>query len=583
MPVVTLARATATAAGLDVTGDNLAGVDRATATATGFPVLVHGAPIAVPLVPDALRLEILTVSGVQLVNDLVVRRGLQFSVEHNGAGSISFETDLDAFPGGLDDPALDPSNLVRVHFGDLPGWPNGVAEGYIAAAVPDENEAGAWTVTVSCPGSWDVLELGVLWPPAGAVASTREFSYTAGEFGPAFVPTQWGTPVGKNVKKSFRWRNRWPRGWPESTSQWIWSSSPEKPSPVGTRYFIAWFTLATPKAVRFHVAGDSNLRMHLNGALLKVVRSGGWKRNTAFTRWLPAGTHTVAASVHNFEGGPSGFLCAVARLGTDGKREAWILRSSPSTFKIRSSLGTFAQVPLPPDGWYPADVLRQHVVEAAARGVDFHPQITLTYTSKADTTGSAWSAKGPVEYDIGTSGAQLGEMIRAGGVDVAMLPGLKLAAWKSRGFDLRSRVAITTPAKTGWGSRGWARVRTVGLTHHEAGWTETNGPAEVSAEFGRRELALSGGGLDNDSHATQFATAALTTAGAPEETLEATISTAQMIDSDNPAPVPFRDFNVADIILMRTAGGFTPVKVMSISGTETDTREVIFTIAGYPV
>jgi hypothetical protein len=131
---------------------------------------------------------------------------------------------------------------------------------------------------------------------------------------------------------------------------------------------------------------------------------------------------------------------------------------------------------------------------------------------------------------------------------------------------------------TGWSSRTWSRVRSVALTRHESGWTTSNGAASVSSTYGRRELTVSGGGTDGDLQADALAQQALSTAGVPEETIEVTISSA-----DTTGMQPFRDFNVADIVSVETVGGFTAVKVMSIAGSEQESREVRWTIAGYPV
>lgn len=583
--------AVATAAGVDGGGYTAAGVDTATAAATGYAALGIPAPPPAGTAPDALRLELVTKAGVQLIPDLA-RRNLSFSVEHNGSGSISFEADLDTFALGLDDPALGVDVLVRVHYGDLAAWPYGVAEGVLMAAPPTKDDTGRWIVRLDCPGSWDVLDLGLLWPsvnastPLGVAGETREFSYTAGDTGPSWVPAEWARPYGYNVRRSFRWRNRWPKGWPESSAQWIWSTSPEKPSALGTRNFVSDpITLTGTHSYRIYVAGDENLRLYLNGSLIKLKRFGAWKTTTSFTRTLKAGTYTFAATVANVAGGDSksGFLFAMAKLNSDGSRNSWMLRSNTTRWKFRKVAGYFAQVPLPPDGWYPAAVLAQQVTEAAARGVEFHPQIVKTFTTTADSNGSAWTAKGPAEYEIGITGAELGEKIRAASVDLAMLPGLRLSAWKQRGFDLRDRVVISTPLGIGWPSKAWPRVRTVGLTHHESGYTETPGSASVAATYGRRELMISGGGVDGDVQADIFAGQAMTTAASPESTIEATISTSQISDPDKPAPQPFRDFNVADIVTFETVGGFIPVKIMAISAAEQDTREVRFTISGYPV
>lgn len=583
MVVATASRGTASAAGYDAGADVAAQIARASATAVGYAALGIGAAPAAGAAPDALRLEIVSADGTQLVNDLVTRRNLSFTVEHNGSGSVSFETDLDAFENGLDDAALAPSNLVRVHYGDLPAWPDGVAEGVFAAAPPTKDASGRWTLQVSCPGSWDVLDYGVLWPPDGATGDTRDFNYNAGLT--REVPA-WATPIGKKVKESFRWKlHRRPRNWPESVSQWVWSSSPENVSPVGKRRFVGSFTNTGPHDYRFYFAGDDSVVFYLDGAKVKFVGIKGWYTTTTFTRHLKAGTHVITAAVNNAEGTnhKSGFICAVGRLNNDGDVVEWKIRSSPSTFKYLSE----ASVALPPSGWFPPAVLWQHVGEAAARGVEYHDLIDVTFSDTADSSGTAWTVKGPVEYEIGISGAALGDKIRSlaknlGGADMAMLPGLRLGAWRSRGWDLRDRVVISKANRVGWSARTWSRVRTAVLTHQESGWTETVGDDKLPAQpaFGRREMTMTGGGVDGDAQADALAYSAVETSASTEETIEATITSADLRAG---APQPFRDFNPADVVLMETDGGFTPVKVMSITGDEQGDKSINYTIAGYPV
>lgn len=589
MTIITTSPSGATAGGYDVTAAISATTQARGATAGGYAVLVSGAPPVAGAAPDALRLEILDASGTQIVNDLVSRRNLSFTVEHNGSGMVSFESDLSAFANGIDDAALAEGNLVRVHYGDLAAWPNGIAEGFIGAEPPTKDDSGRWVVSVNCPGTWDVLEYGVLWPPLGATGDTREFSYTAGQTGPAWVPEEWKTPSGYAVQSSFRWKKRYPRGWPEKKAKWLWSSSPEKSSAEGTRLFVGSFTLAAKKNVHFYVAGDDNLKLYLNGARIKTKGRGGWKRTSSFIRTLKAGTYTVAAAVANMAGGDdkSGFIFAAAQLKADGTRDSWLLRSATDTFQVKVGDSLFGTVPLPPDGWYPAAVLYQHIGEAAAQGDAYHASITRAFSTTADTNGSAWTVKGQSEYDIGITGIDLGDKVRSSGVDVAMLPGLRLCAWRSRGFDLRNVVTISKPLNVQWSSRTWSRVRTVALTRHESGWTETQGDPTLAAAYGRRVLTVSGGGTDGDAQADALAVQALNTAGSPEETISVDITSADMFI--DPAtgkarcPAPFRDFNVADIISVETVGGFTAIKVMSITGTEQDSKEVRFTIAGYPV
>lgn len=580
MTVVDLDFGAASAAGLDLETFNDTAMFAGSATAAGYPILVLGEAPTVSDVPDALRLEILDSSGTQVVNDLTRRRNLQGVVEHNGSGSISFDTDLDAFTDGLDDAALDPSNLVRVHFGDLPDWPDGIAEGFVAAAPPVKDDSGRWSLSVSCPGSWDVLDFGVLWPPAGATGDTRDFNYNAGLTRDV---AKWATPVGLGNRHSFRWtEHRWPKGWLDAGSQWIYSSSPEKASPIGKCKLVGQFDLTNPHYIRFQAAGDDTLKLYMNGALLKSKPNGAWHTAATFTRYLPAGTYVITAVVENLGGSlrnTAGFLFSAARMDDNGNFVEWKLRSSTTSFKYLSE----ASVALPPDGWFPAAVMYTHVGEAAVRGVEYHPTIDLTFGETTDSAGTAWTAKGPVEYDIGISGAELGDKIRSLGVDMAMLPGLRLSAWRSRGFDLRDRVALSKGSSPGWSSRTWSRVRTLALTHHEAGWySNATEDADLITDFGRRELTLSGGGIENDAQAAVFSRSAMDASASPEETLQVTVNSAAMV-GDDPQPTPFRDYNVADVVLMETIGGFTPVKVMSIAFAERDDKSVDFTIAGYPV
>lgn len=574
-------RAEGTGDGRDVTTTTSTQISRAEGRAVGFPMLTFGPALSPAESSDSLRLEILTPSGTVLDNDYQKRRGLRFSVEHNGAGSLGFELDLDQLTSGIDDAMIAPDNLVRVHFGDLTSWPYGIAEGFITSNPPAKDQTGRWPLQVSCDGSLNILEYGVLWPPDGATGDTREFSYTMGQTGPSWVPEEWGRPVGRLVKTSFRWNKRYPRGWPESKSRWLWDSSPESNSPEGERKFVSsTFTLTSTRNVHFYAAGDDNLKLYLNGARLKTKRRGAWHRTASFTRKLVAGTYTVAALVSNMPGGDnkSGFIFAAALLKADGTRDSWLLRSSETTFQVRKSGGYFAQVPLPPDGWYPAAVLRQHVAEAAGRGVRLHSGITVAYTATEDSYGTAWTDKGKAEYEIGMSGAQLTEDVTASGTDVAMLPGLQLSAWRHRGFDLRDRVVITQARSVSYTGRSWGRIRTVGVTHQESGWTATNG--DVGGPYGRREMSISGGGQDGDVQADIFAAQAMATSASPEETIQAVTSTDDLRAG---APMPFRDYNVGDLITMETSGRLIGVKVMTISGEEDPTKRVTFTTQGYPV
>lgn len=582
MPIITVATAAASGIGYPMVSGTAPGMFVAAATAVGFPMLVHH-PVVVPAVPDALRLEILDSAGTQIDNDFEQRRGLSFSVEHNGSGAITFDTDLSALPLGIDDPRLAPTNVVRVHFGNMDAWPYGVAEGIAASAPPTKTPTGDWSTQVQCPGSWDALDLGVLWPTIAQAGDTREFSYTAGQTSSWYHPDEWKAPPGhKLVRTSFRWTNgKRPHNWPEKYAKWLWTSSPENNSPKGTVAFRSTVNFPATGDYKFYFAADDKGSLYINGARIKNRTAGQWKDTATVTRRITSGNHVVSASVTNSTGGRSGYLCAIKRV-SNGK---WIFRTSETNTLYRKTLGWTEQVPLPPIGWYSPAVLRLHVLEAQARGVVFHNLMSVSYSDTADSEGSGWVTNGPSEYDIGISGAELGDKIRSYGYDLAMLPGLQLAAWRNRGFDLRSLVVISKPQNVTYPARTWSRVRTYGLTHYEGGWEETTGPdATVNAGYGRREAAYSGGGVPDTAQADTFASAAMNTTGLPEETVEVTFSSAELADGLRPGvPWPFRDFNVADIISVETVGGFTAVKVMVIAGAEQPTKAIQFTVSGYPV
>lgn len=578
MPVITAGIGSASVSGYGARVGNASTLHVGTATAVGYPAKVWH-PVEVGTAPDALRLEILTSAGVQVDGDYEQRRGLSFSVEHNGSGAITFDTDLSALPLGIDDPRLAPTNVVRVHFGYDATAPYGVAEGILAAAPPSKNDLGDFNVQIPCPGSWDALDFGELWPTIAQAGDTREFSYTAGQTSSWYHPDEWAAPPGhKLVKDSFRWTTgKRPHNWPENKAKWLWPTSPENNSPKGTVAFRSTVNFPHAGDYKFYFAADDKGSLYVDGTKIKSRSGGAWKDTSSVTRRITAGDHTVAANVTNSSGGKSGYLCAIKRVSNG----AWIFRTSETNTVYRKTIGWTEAVPLPPIGWYPPAVLRLHVQEAAARGVLFHNLMSLTYSDTADSTGSGWTENGTSEYDIGISGVELGEKIRSVGYDLAMLPGFRLAAWKHRGFDLRTYVTIRHPQNVSYPARSWSRVRTYGLTHFEGGWEETLGPdAAINAAYGRREAAYSAGGVQDAAGADGFATAAMNATGLPEETVEVTFTSADLAGG---TPWPFRDYNVADIITVEGVGRFIPIKVMSIAGAEQPTKEVVFTVSGYPV
>lgn len=521
--------------------------------------------------PDALRLAIVDVDGVPLVPDVGDRRSLSGGVEDGGSGSVSFTVGVDDFAGQADD-LLHPNNRLVVYYGQL-----AIAEALMDSAPLVQEETGAWVYSIDGRGSLDILDNGVVFPESWYDNDDRTYDYGSSRipYDGWYVPSQWKVPASKLVTASYRWtvqKRKQPRGWPEKYARWIWSSSPETGSSDGARYFRSEFTVTNPGRVRIWAAGDDTLQLKLDGNVILTVGQGGWRKASSVTMFLGAGNHVMAAKVVNVasetSSNRSGFAFCMGRLDDDGKIAAWILRSNPTRWKVYYQSE--------PPGWFPPSVLAAQVVEGETRGVTGYQPVGRTFTTVKDSSGRPWTNRHDLAVPVGASATELVDVVRSYGYNVAMLPGLRLCAWISRGRDLRNYVSIGKPATAGWTSRVWARVKTRVLVHAAFGWRDVaTTRAGLLDYYGRREMSFTAGNAKTESATTTQGRNALRDVATPEETIDVTTSNTE-------GPQPFRDYDVADVIMVAVRGGYIPARVKAISFSENTDKTVTWTTTVYP-
>lgn len=524
--------------------------------------------------PDALRVAIVDHTGTVLVPDVPKRTGLSGSVEQDTSGSVTLTVGLQDFEDGPDD-LLDARNLIRVSFGDLD-----IAEALMDSAPPVQDDAGNWSYQINGRGSFDILDNGVLYPEVRADTEDRQFDYGSRvvPYGGWYNAGQWFTPKSRNVRTSFRWtfrKRHYPKGWPETHARWLWSMNPELGSPPGPRYFRGSVTVASTRRVRVWAAGDDTLTLKIDGNVIFTGAPGAWRKAKNAILTLEAGTHIVAAKVSNLTtaGSPgknrSGFLFAMGQLATDGSGDIvkWLLRSHPNNFVVTSG---------PTPGWFPPTVMIAHIIEGRNRLVDRYADIDMAFTSAHDTDGLPWVTRRDMSIPIGSAGTEVAAQIAAHGYSFAMKPGLRLCCWRYRGRDLRDFVHLGQVETAGYTSRVWSRVKTWVLVHAAYGWRTYESPRTgLNTVYGRREMMFSGGNARSADAAQSQGQGALRDVGTPEETIEVTThSTA--------GPQPFRDYDIADIVMVATRTGYVSGRVKAISFNENTDKTVTWTTTLYP-
>jgi hypothetical protein len=567
MPVITAGVGTLDVSGL---GAGRASVLEADASE---PIQVTGLPASVDVVtetpsstPDSVRARLLTSTGV-FVRHLTRLDGLRWLDEHNspGAGSIDMRRDLDQLAAGNQIVvSVGSRDVFRVVLDSEAGFRIDATRGRV----------DAWAGT----GALGVLNSGMVIPEYGwrpEATEERSFDYGSDPTkGGWFVSREWRTPVGKLVRKSWRWtykKRHQPKGWPEKKAQWLWWRNPDaKHTANETCHFgDGSFTLASAGRVKFWVAGDDTLEFQVDGEVRATTGPGGWRKVTKFVLNLSAGTHYIGAKVQNTAGSSgnqnrSGLVFAIARINGDGDVTKWLLRSSPSTIKVRRQLSA-------PPGWFAAQIIRQLVFEQAARGVAGHSPITYGFTTAKDSHGVAWSTRQEVAIPVGTNGLDWMQQMVEAGLDVAMSPSLRLDVWRKRGSDRSRTVRIDQGDQKPTDESGnqEAPIRNVAYGRAKSGWVGVSSASSIAAR-GRRETLVSLGGSRSSQQTLTTLLQMLPDMANPPQTWQVSLSGA------SGGKQPYRDFAVGDWISYRPPGRTTwaRCRVMSIEG--------VVNPAGYP-
>jgi hypothetical protein len=187
-----------------------------------------------------------------------------------------------------------------------------------------------------------------------------------------------------------------PLGFPVTTASWIWPTADT--TIIGKAYLRKMFYVGpTPRQVTIAATGDNFYTLYLNGTAIfgEIEDSGCWREFKPLTIVLPAGFHTLAASVENiaWDAGPNpaGFLAAVYESDADGNpTTVWC-----QTDETWTGVGYPAETP----GFTPAEIIFNMVFSAQVRGqlTDF----SFDFTAGVDSAGNPWPYIPGISFNVG--------------------------------------------------------------------------------------------------------------------------------------------------------------------------------------
>lgn len=544
----------------------------------GLPaVVVLPPPSVVPsTTPDGVQARVLDFSGA-FIAKLPHAQGLRWLDEFNTAGSGSVDyrryDDVETAHPGL----WAPGNQVMISVGgtDVFRLVLDSQGGY--RIDPDTGDRiDSWAGM----GALGVLNSGMCIPEYGwrpEATEERSFDYGSNPtIGGWYVASEWKKPVGKLLHDSWRWtykKRHLPKGFKDKKAQWLWWKDPDAKSGSNeTCYFVSSFTLSQARRVRFQVAGDDTLEFQVDGEIRMTTGPGGWKKASKLVMTLSAGTHYVAAKVTNTPGSTgnqnrSGFICSAARINGDGDVVSYLLRTNPSTWKVRRQLGSAP-------GWFAGQILRQLVSEQQTRGCAGHAAVSFGFTTTTDSAGVPWAGRQEMSLTIGTLALDYIQTLVETGMDVAMTPGLTLNAWRTRGADRSGWIRLR--ARTDESASQLPAIRNVAYARALTGWVGYAHDASVAAR-GRRETMITLGSSRSQEQTSAALSAMLPDLAAPPQTVEVQTSGAAG------GPQPMRDFFVGDWVSYRAAGatGYSRYRVMSVGGEVNDAGHPDWTIKLY--
>ena len=246
----------------------------------------------------------------------------------------------------------------------------------------------------------------------------------------------------------------------------------------------------------------------------------------------------------------AGFLLTGIEVNSDGKETDNVVVRTNTSWQVSST----------EPYWRPAMILRNLVVEAAARGVYRLDQISYGFTVSAPTSGS-WTTEADLTLKVGANLLTVLDDMVDLGHDFWLNPTtLELEAWESRGTDRSATVLLDTGQNLAKFSTTVERpLKTVALVRTKGGWLQTADNTLRSAN-GWRETFLEYGNTASEDTAKRQANRVLARTGKTQvlaQGVEVVVA---------PGAIPYVDFAVGDVVsIPNPAGTGLPSKARILS------------------
>lgn len=515
-----------------------------------------------------------------LIANIPKKRGAKFQNEINAPGSASFDLPLDNFLVNDHPDLLDYFNVVKFKLNGIvvKSW---IVEGIDITRVGQGGPADRW-VTLSGRGPECGLEVAVVYPENGLRGDSPEdrlYNFTSAD-GAWLNPPDWATPVGVAWSADtapVRAGN--PKAWAsvDPDAQWLWSVDPTStPIPPGPNWFRATITLTDVTNVIVYASADNRFVGYMDGELIVYDYDNfAWTRVQQHTMTLGPGNHTFSVRAVNAElvsaTNTAGFIGSIWQAAADGtKTNTNIWRSTPSSMTVKA----YGAAP----GWSGAAILIQSVQEAQDRGVTALEPVTFDFTGATDSDGNTWDDIQDRVVSVSTDLSDLATQVVELSLDMEIDGNFVMHAWKKRGTDLSSTLALrpTRDLTSATSTSDASRIRNQALLKYDGGWMEMFSAVSKSL-YGRREVGLSVGTANSTDQTKLAGEAALRESVSPETTIPVAYTSTT-------GPQPFSDYNLGDTLMVPDrVQGMTKGRVMSITGAQTsDAAMIDWDIDFYP-
>lgn len=475
-----------------------------------------------------LRCEVWDRLGATKVTELPRRKGAKFQSVLNGVGTgaVSVHKSDELLDPSLAAPygaaLLATGNIVKMWLGAK--CVNGFVIRQRETTLVSSGETVDMWKTVSGPTVERLLDEIIIMHEGGirpdsladrmyGWASPRGEWYVAGQWNDQYNSNSQTNPPGLPSKPpAERPKYKQPKHWPDPKARWLWLGTKASQNeggylpprrPQGNHFFRKQVVI--PKHgtdVRLFVTGDAHLKVYIDGDLV-IARKGLSKGYRTFAKHdtrLTAGAHTIAVHMEKMEATDTGdrnyaFMFTMMSLKNNGDPDDVLVRSN--------SRWECYHGPRPP-GWNRAQILRNIVLEARARGNDYANALTFGFTGSTDSNGRAWmEEKGSQTLKVGTSALNVAlQLSERPGFDFWVNPNtMTLEAARRRGVDKAGSVALSLGMNLmDWGLTETDEVKNVFLVQYDGGFFVMRSPWSVR-QFGEREAYIELGGIKSKAAA----------------------------------------------------------------------------------